>query len=159
MLAKVADCVPALTPFGAKGYGTRPADVFFRMDSGETRTIACSNGAQQGDPMGPAMFCLALRPGLSVSGRNSREKEWKPSRTWTMSLSLGLMGMTPNTIRAFPSPGESCKASASRSTPPRPWLYHQKPHPDGGGDFAPRKRRCPRCRRRRGDGSCCPDRH
>ncbi|CAN0567638.1 unnamed protein product, partial [Laminaria digitata] len=34
------------------------------MDSGETRTIACSSGVQQGDPMGPAMFCLALRPGL-----------------------------------------------------------------------------------------------
>ncbi|CAN0597103.1 unnamed protein product [Laminaria digitata] len=34
------------------------------MDTGETRTITCSSGVQQGDPMGPAMFCLALRPGL-----------------------------------------------------------------------------------------------
>ncbi|CAM9765244.1 unnamed protein product, partial [Laminaria digitata] len=38
--------------------------VFFRMDTGETRTIACCSGVQQGDPMGPAMFGLVLRPGL-----------------------------------------------------------------------------------------------
>ncbi|CAN0409807.1 unnamed protein product, partial [Laminaria digitata] len=63
VLEEVANCVPALTPSVAKCYGTRPcspADVFFRMDSEETRTIACSSGVQQGDPMGPAMFCLAL---------------------------------------------------------------------------------------------------
>ncbi|CAN0525097.1 unnamed protein product, partial [Laminaria digitata] len=35
------------------------------MDSEETRKIACSSGVQQGDPMRPAMFCLALRPGLT----------------------------------------------------------------------------------------------
>ncbi|CAN0588491.1 unnamed protein product, partial [Laminaria digitata] len=59
VLEEVANCVPALTPLVSKCYATSPADVFFRMDSGETRTIACSSGAQQGDPMGPAMFCLA----------------------------------------------------------------------------------------------------
>ena len=63
-LAEVINCVPALTPFVAKCYGIRPADVFFRMDSGETRTVSCSSGVQQGDSMGPAIFCLALRPGL-----------------------------------------------------------------------------------------------
>ncbi|CAN0580759.1 unnamed protein product [Laminaria digitata] len=64
VLEEVANCVPALTPLVSKCNGTRPAGVFFRMDSGETRTIACSSGVQQGDPMGPAMFCLALQPGL-----------------------------------------------------------------------------------------------
>ena len=64
LLAEVANCVPALTPLVAECYGTRPADVFFRMDSWETKTIACSSGVQRGDPMGPAMFYLALRPGL-----------------------------------------------------------------------------------------------
>ena len=39
VLAEVSNCVPALTPFVAKCYDTRPADVFFRMNSGETRTI------------------------------------------------------------------------------------------------------------------------
>ena len=64
VLAETTNCVPALTPFVAKYYGTRPADVFLRMDSGETRTIACSNGVQQGYPTRPAVFYLALRPGL-----------------------------------------------------------------------------------------------
>ena len=61
VLAEVANCVPALTPSAT---GTRLADVFFRMDSGETITFPCSSGVQQGAPMRPAMFCLALRPGL-----------------------------------------------------------------------------------------------
>ena len=64
VLEEVANYVPALTPLVSKCYDTRPADVLFRMDSGLTRTIACSSGVQQGDPMGPAVFCLALRPGL-----------------------------------------------------------------------------------------------
>ena len=51
VLAEAAHCVPALTTFVAKCYGTRPADVFFRMDSGETRTITCSSGVQQGEPI------------------------------------------------------------------------------------------------------------
>ena len=64
MLAEVNNCVPALTPLVAKCYGTRPAAVCFLMDSKETRTIACSSDIQQRDLMGPAMLCLALRPGL-----------------------------------------------------------------------------------------------
>ena len=59
-LAEVSTCVPALTPFVTKCYGTRPEGVLFRMDSGETRTILCSSGVQQGDTMRPAMFRLAL---------------------------------------------------------------------------------------------------
>ncbi|CAN0492541.1 unnamed protein product, partial [Laminaria digitata] len=60
VLEEVANCVPALTPLVSKCYGTRPADVVFRMDSGETRTITCSSGVHQGDPMGPAMFRMAI---------------------------------------------------------------------------------------------------
>ena len=52
VLAEVANCAPALTPPVAKCYGARPADMFFRMDSGETRTIACSSGVCRGTPWG-----------------------------------------------------------------------------------------------------------
>ena len=75
--------MPALTPLVAKSCGTWPADVFFSMDSGDSRKIACSSGVQQGDPMGPAMFFLALRSAL----KRFREEEWKLSRIWTISLS------------------------------------------------------------------------
>ena len=64
VIAEVANCVPALTTVVSKCSGTRPSDVFFLIDSGETRTIASSSGAQQRDPMGPEMVYLALRPGL-----------------------------------------------------------------------------------------------
>ena len=56
--------MPAPTMFVSKCYGTWAVDVFFRMNSGEARTIPCSSDVQQGNPMGPAMFCVSLRPGL-----------------------------------------------------------------------------------------------
>ena len=99
MLAEVSNCVPALTPFVVKCYGTRPADVFFRMDSGETRTIASSSGVQQRDPMGPAMFCLALQPGLKRF-REEIEGEVETS-AYMNDVSVGLLRITANTIRAF----------------------------------------------------------
>ena len=100
VLAEAANCVPALTSFVAKCYGTRPADVFFRMDSGETRTIASSSGVQQGDPMGPAMFFLALRPGLKRF-REEFEREGVESFAYVDDVSLDLMRITADTVRAF----------------------------------------------------------
>ncbi|CAN0389470.1 unnamed protein product, partial [Laminaria digitata] len=100
VLEEVANCVPALTPFVSKCYGTRPADVFFRMDTGESRTIACSSGVQKGDPMGPTMFCLALRPGLKRF-RQEFEGEGVEAFAYMDYVSLGLTGITANTVRAF----------------------------------------------------------
>ncbi|CAM9775707.1 unnamed protein product, partial [Laminaria digitata] len=73
----------------AECYGTRPADVIFRMDSGETRTIACSSGVQQGDPMRPEMFCLALRQGLKRF-RQEFEREGVEAFAYMDDVSLGL---------------------------------------------------------------------
>ena len=92
--------MPALTPFVAKCYGTRPADVFFRMDSGETRTIACSSGVLQGDPMGPAMFCLTLRPGQKRF-REEFEGGGVDAFAYMDDVSLGLTRITADTVRAF----------------------------------------------------------
>ena len=92
--------MPALTPFVVKCYGARPADVFFRTDSGETRTIACSSGVRQGDPIGPAIFCLALRPGLKRS-REEFEREGVEAFAYMDDVSLGLMRITAGTVRAF----------------------------------------------------------
>ncbi|CAN0590314.1 unnamed protein product, partial [Laminaria digitata] len=65
-----------------------------------TRTIACSSGVQQGDPMGPAMFCLALRPGLKRF-RQEFEGEGVDAFAYMDDVSLGLMGITANTVRSF----------------------------------------------------------
>ena len=82
-------------------------------------------------------------------------KEWKPSRTWTMSL-LALWES-----RATRLQHDSLCPPKARVRRHRHHGQHlqdcgsttKKRLPDGGRDFAPRKRRRPRCRRRRGDGS------
>ncbi|CAN0095586.1 unnamed protein product, partial [Laminaria digitata] len=100
VLEEVANCVPALTPLVAKCYGTRPADVIFRMDSGETRTITCSSGVQQWDPIGPATFCLALRLGLKRF-RQEFEGEGVEAFAYMDDVSLDFVGITANTVRAL----------------------------------------------------------
>ena len=64
VLAAVATCVPAYTPFVAKCYGERSAPVFLQMDSGERRKMDCYSEVQQEDAMGPALFCMPLLPVL-----------------------------------------------------------------------------------------------
>ena len=126
VLAEVDNCVPALTPVVAKCYGTRPSDVFFRMHSGETRTIPCSSGVQQGDPMGPAIFCLALRPGLKRFREEFERKGVEPF-AYMGGVSLGPTGITANTVRAFAFLRRE-RTSSSWSTPPRPFALPPKGH-------------------------------
>ncbi|CAM9326734.1 unnamed protein product, partial [Laminaria digitata] len=58
-LADVANCVPGLTIM-VKCFNVQDQQkCLHKMDS---RTIACSSRVQQGDPMGPETFCLALQP-------------------------------------------------------------------------------------------------
>ena len=152
MFAEVANCVPALTLFVAKRCGKRPTDVFFRMDSGELRTTSCTGGLQQGDPLGSAMCSLALRPGLKRFREEFERKEVE-AFAYMDDVSLNLIGITANTSRAFASLrrdlediGIVINTSKTVALPP---AGHA---PVDGLDCAPRKRRCPRCRRRRGDG-------
>ena len=93
--------MPAFTPAVVKFYCTTPSDVFFsHRFRGETRTIACSSGVQQVDPMGAAMFCLALRRGLKCF-RMEFEGEGMEAFAYMDDASLGLKGVTANTVRAF----------------------------------------------------------
>ena len=57
--------MPAFKPFVAKCYGERYAIVLFQIDSGERRKIDCSDGAQQEDATGPALFSTPLLPVLN----------------------------------------------------------------------------------------------
>ena len=76
------------------------------MDSGETRTIASSICVQEGDPMGPAMFCLALRPGLKRF-REEYDGEGVEAFAFMQDVSFSLVRVTANTVGASPSSGES----------------------------------------------------
>ena len=90
MLAEAASCVPALTPFVAKFYGEMSAPVFFQMESGERRKMDCSSGVQQGDDMGPALFCM---PPLPVLKRTWAEFEPRGVETFAYldDISIGIM--------------------------------------------------------------------
>ena len=66
---EITRVAPRLAPLVAKCYGGPPADVFFELDSGERRTIASKTGVQQGDALGPALFCMPVGTAM----RSTRE--------------------------------------------------------------------------------------
>ena len=101
VLAEATTCVPALTPFVARCYGERSATVFFQMDSGERRKIDCSGGVQQGDAMGPALFCMRLLPVLK---RTPEEFEQRGVEAFAYldDISIGMMEITPDRVEVVP---------------------------------------------------------
>ena len=64
------------------------------------KTIACSSGVQQGDYMGPAMFCVVLRPGLKRL-REEFEREGAEAFAYMDDVSLGFTRTTPDTAKSF----------------------------------------------------------
>ena len=101
VLAEAATCVPALTPFVAKCYGEMSALVFFQMESGERRKIDCSSGGQQGDAMGPALFCMPLLPVLKRT-RAEFEPRGVKALAYLDDSSIGMMEITPDTVEVVP---------------------------------------------------------
>ena len=75
--------------------------------------------------MGPAMFCLAVRPGLTRF-RQEFEREGVETFEYTDDTFLGLMGITVNTIRAFAFLRRELEESDIVVIT---WLYHQKTTP------------------------------
>ena len=74
MFAEAAICVPALTSFVATCYGKRSDPVFFQIESGKRLNIEhCSSSVQQGDSMGPELFCMPLLPVLKRTQASSQE--------------------------------------------------------------------------------------
>ena len=101
MLAEAATCVPALTPFVAKCYGEMSAPVFFHMESGERRKIDCSSGVQQGDVMGPELFCMLLLPVLKRTWAEF-EPRGVEAFAYLDYISIGMMEITPDTVEVLP---------------------------------------------------------
>ena len=52
-----------------------------------------SSGVQLGEPMGPAIFCLALRPGLKRF-RDAFEEEGVGAAAYMVDVSLGVSSVT-----------------------------------------------------------------
>ena len=93
--------MPALTPFVAKCIGEMSAPVFFQMESGKRRKIDCSSGVQQGDAMGPALFCMPLLPVLKRT-RAELEPRGVEAFAYLDDISIGMMKITPDTVEVVP---------------------------------------------------------
>ena len=65
IIAQAAKSTSGLVGYIARCYDEIPAKAIYEMDSGERRTIECKSGVQQGDGMGPPLFCFTLVPIVS----------------------------------------------------------------------------------------------
>lgn len=65
IMAQAAQSTPGIVGYIARCYDEIPAKAFYEMDSGERRAIECRSGVQQGDGMGPPLFCFVLVPIVS----------------------------------------------------------------------------------------------
>ena len=77
------------------------APVFFQMESGERRKIHCSSGMQQGDTMGPALFCMMLLPVLKRA-RAEFDSRGVEAFAYLDDIGIGMMEITPDTVEAVP---------------------------------------------------------
>ena len=101
MPTEVATSLLALTPLVAKCYGEISAPVFFQMESGERRKIGCSSGVQQGDAMGPALFCMPLLPVLKWTRMEFGPKGVE-AFVYIDDTSVGRMKISPGTVEVVP---------------------------------------------------------
>ena len=105
------------------------------MDSGERTKLECSRGVQQGNAMGPALFCLPLRP---VLARVREEYEWQGVETYAHldDITIAADEILPGTVGVVPflereltardihlNPGKTI-ALAPKDTCPRRKRYH-----------------------------------
>ena len=77
--------------------GERPAPVFFQMDSVERRKIERSRGVQQGDAMGPALFCMLLLP-VPKRIREELEPRGVEAFAYLDDISIGMSEITSDTV-------------------------------------------------------------
>ncbi|CAN0326244.1 unnamed protein product [Scytosiphon promiscuus] len=75
-MKQAAKSIPELVGCIAKCNDQNPATAVYEMDSGERPTIDYGSGVQQGDGIGPSLFCLMLIPVIGTL----QEEKWYRSR-------------------------------------------------------------------------------
>ena len=67
------------------------------MDSGERRKVDCSSVVQEGDAMGPALFCMTLLPVLKRT-RGEFEPKGVAAFAYLDGISIGTFEVTSDTV-------------------------------------------------------------
>ena len=101
IMKEAAKSVPELAGFIAKYYDGIPVSAVYEMDSGKRRTTKCSTGVQQGDGMGPPLYCLPMNPLLKALN----EKYGPPVVefiTYMDDINIFLTSITEETVQAMP---------------------------------------------------------
>ncbi|CAN0303380.1 unnamed protein product, partial [Ectocarpus fasciculatus] len=100
VMEQAAKSIPNLVGYIARCYDQIPASAVFEMDSGERRTIECRSGVQQGDGMGPPLFCLILIPIIDKL-RRKYEPLGVTLKAYMDDITLHLRDITPDTVQAM----------------------------------------------------------
>ncbi len=101
IIREAARSVPELTGFIAKCYDGTPATAVYTMDSGERRTIECASGVQQGDGLGPSLYCLPMNPILKTLNEKY-QRLGVEFDAYMDDIFIFLSGISEETVQAFP---------------------------------------------------------
>ena len=72
------------------------------MKSGKRCKIDCSSGVQQGEAMGPALFCMPLLPVLKRTREEFEQRGVEAFAYYLDDTSIGMMKITPDTVEVVP---------------------------------------------------------
>ena len=116
IMAQAAKSTPGLVGYITRCYDEIPAEAIYKMGSGERRAIECKSGVQQGDGMGPPLFCFTLSFRLCPSiGSNMSPSGCVSRLIWTTSTFISKkLHETP--CRCCRTSSTSSKQWASSST-------------------------------------------
>ncbi|CAB1119445.1 unnamed protein product [Ectocarpus sp. CCAP 1310/34] len=101
IMAQAAKSVPDLVGYIARCYDEIPAKAIYTMDSGERRTIECKSGVQQGDGMGPPLFCFILVP-IVLKLRAKYDHLGVCLKAYMDDISLHFKNITAENIQVIP---------------------------------------------------------
>uniref|UniRef100_A0A0G4I9I0 Reverse transcriptase domain-containing protein n=1 Tax=Chromera velia CCMP2878 TaxID=1169474 RepID=A0A0G4I9I0_9ALVE len=91
-------------------YGSR-TPTFFQKDTGETKVIFSEEGVQQGDVMGPTLFCIGLKPVLDrLSERLREQHRSKSTFIGTFMDDVGLIFPSGGLSRAWAAAEEEFRS-------------------------------------------------
>lgn len=99
-MGQAAKSIPHLVAYIARCYDEIPTKAVYEMDSEERRTLECRIRVQQGDGMGPPLFCLILVP-IIIKLQKKYEPLGVSIEEYTDDINLHLQRLTEGSLKAL----------------------------------------------------------